>query len=93
MIIGILNVTLLIQKSNSLKDKRVILSSLKARLRRQFNISLIESDAQDKWQKSVLSIVNVGGDKRSVNQIINQIINFIERDNWCQVLDYNVQLI
>lgn len=93
MVIGVLSITLLIQKSNSLKDKRIVLNSLKTRLRRKFNISLIESDDQDKWQKSVLSIVNLGENRRSVNRTINQIINFIGRQINCEILDYQIQLI
>lgn len=93
MVIGILNVILSIHKSNSLKDKRIILNSLKTRLHRQFNISLIESDDQDKWQRSTLTIVNVGQNKRLVDQTINRIIDFIERDNQCQILNYHIELI
>lgn len=93
MVIGVLNVILSIYKSNSLKDKRNILNSLKTRLHRQFNISLIESDDQGKWQKSTLTIVNIGQNKRSVDQTINQIIDFIEKDNRCQILDHHIELI
>lgn len=93
MVIGILNVVLFLQGSSSLKDKRSILSSLKTRLRRQFNISLIESDDQDKWQRATLSIVNINTDKKNSDQTINQIINFIKRDLRCEIIDYQIQLI
>lgn len=93
MVIGILSITLLIQKSNSLKDKRIVLNSLKTRLHNHFNISLIESGDQNKWGKSTLSIVNVGINKRSVDRTLNQIINFIERNIECEILDYRIRLI
>jgi len=37
--------------THSLKEKRKIVSSMKEKLKNKFNISLIESDHQDLWQK------------------------------------------
>ena len=76
-----------------MKDKRNVLNSLKARLRRQFNISLIELDDQDKWQRSTFSIVNIDTDKRNLDRTINRIIDFIEKDLRCEIVDYQIQLI
>lgn len=93
MVIGILNIVLLIQKSNSLKDKRSVLNSLKTRLCRQFNISLIESGDQNKWQRATLSIVTIDNDRRNLDQRVNKIINFINKDLRCEIVDYEIQLI
>jgi uncharacterized protein len=41
--------------SSSLKDKRQTLRSLKDRLRRQ-NVSVVESDHQDLWQRATMEI-------------------------------------
>ena len=41
--------------SSSLKDKRQTLRSLKDRLRRK-NVSVVESDHQDKWQRATMEI-------------------------------------
>ena len=41
--------------SSSLKDKRQTLRSLKDRLRRK-NVSVVESDHQDLWQRATLEI-------------------------------------
>jgi len=41
--------------SSSLKDKRQTLSSLKDRLRRK-NVSVVESDHQDLWQRATMEI-------------------------------------
>ena len=41
--------------SSSLKDKRQTLRSLKDRLRRK-NISVVESDHQDLWQRATIEI-------------------------------------
>jgi len=49
MTIGILRLVLFIHESNSLKDKRMVLHSLKARLRSNFNVAVTQVDDQDKW--------------------------------------------
>ena len=41
--------------SSSLKDKRQTLRSLKDRLRRK-NVSVVESDNQDSWQRATMEI-------------------------------------
>ena len=48
----------------SLKDKRSAVRSLKDRVRSKFNASVAEVGYQDKWQRSVVVVCFVGGDKR-----------------------------
>ena len=49
MTIGVLTVELFIPESSSLKEKRMVLHSLKARLRNHFNVAVTEIDDEDKW--------------------------------------------
>jgi uncharacterized protein YlxP (DUF503 family) len=51
IIVGLCTVELFIPESQSLKDKRQVLLSLKDRLREKFNLSVAEVDGQDLWQK------------------------------------------
>ena len=55
MVLGVLTIELFIWESQSLKDKRQVLHSLKDRLRGKFNVSVAEVDGQDLWQKAVLN--------------------------------------
>jgi len=59
MTIGIMTIELFLEGSQSLKEKRRILLSIKDRLRQKFNISIIESDHQNLWQKIQLTAVTV----------------------------------
>ena len=76
MVVAILSVVLFIGNSNSLKTKRMVLQSLKTRLRNKFNIAISEVGDEDKWQKSTLAIVGVQKDRRYLDRIFSQIINF-----------------
>ena len=93
MIIGIIKFMILISTSNSLKEKRMVLRSLKNRLRNNFNISVIELDDQDKWQKSTLALATIGSVKTRVNSLLSNIINFLEGCKQIQLLDYEMEMI
>lgn len=78
MVVGICTVELLIPESQSLKDKRQVLHSLKDRLRGKFNLSIAEVDGQDLWQKTVLGMACVANDGGHVEQVLEQALNVIK---------------
>lgn len=78
MVVGVCTVELLISESQSLKEKRQVLHSLKDRLRGKFNISLAEVDAQDLWQKAVLGMACVANDGAHVEQVLEQVLNVMK---------------
>ena len=61
--VGLLTLELHIAHSQSLKDKRQVLRSLKDRLRRRFNISIAEVGFQDTWQRSLVGVATVSADR------------------------------
>jgi len=78
MVVGLCTVELFISESQSLKDKRQVLHSLKDRLRGKFNLSVAEVDGQDLWQKAVLGMACVANDGGHVNQVLEQVLNVIK---------------
>jgi len=87
MFVKLLTVDLFIPGCQSLKEKRFVLSSLKARLRGKFNASVAEVDHQDKWQRSVLAVAVVGSDHKTVDETCGSVRRFIEGDARVQVAD------
>lgn len=71
---------------HSLKEKRHIISSVKDKLRRTFNISIIESDYQDSWQDIQLAVAMVTNTKAILDKSFQQIEDFV-------LLNYPVQLV
>lgn len=78
MVVGICTVELWIPESQSLKDKRQVLHSVKDRLRGKFNLSIAEVDGQDLWQKAVLGMACVANDGSHVEQVLEQALNVIK---------------
>jgi hypothetical protein len=93
MTVGILRVALFIQGSNSLKEKRMVLHSLKARLRNNFNLAVAQIGDEDKWQKSTLAIVGVERDRKNMNSVLSGVINFIEGFNDVNLINHEMELI
>jgi len=93
MTVGILKVFLFIPDSKSLKAKRMVLNSLKARLRKGFNVSVAEIDGEDKWQKATLAVVGVGRDRNNLNRALSDAVNYIERSSGVNLLDYEMEMI
>jgi uncharacterized protein YlxP (DUF503 family) len=93
MTIGILRLVLFIQDSNSLKEKRMVLHSLKSGLRNHFNVAVTQIQDEDKWQKSTIAIVGVERDKRNMNSILSEILNFIENFNSINLINYEMEMI
>ncbi|MDH4038419.1 MAG: DUF503 domain-containing protein [Candidatus Krumholzibacteria bacterium] len=87
MFVKLLTVDLLIPGCSSLKEKRYVLSSLKARLRSRFNVSVAEVDFQDKWQRSMLAVSLVGTDHGTLDGACAKVRNFIENDRRVTVAD------
>lgn len=87
MFVKLLTVDLLIPGCSSLKEKRYVLSSLKARLRSRFNVSVAEVDYQDKWQRCMLAIVFAGSDHASLDGTCARVRGFIEGDHRVQIVD------
>ncbi len=93
MTVGILELALRINSSQSLKEKRMVLKSLKDRLRNSFNIAVSETDEQDKWQLARLCVVTVNSDKKYVNSLVSKVVEFIQRFPQIELLDYQIELI
>ena len=64
MTIGSLTLEIFIPASQSLKDKRHVLRSIKDRLRHGFNVSVAETDHQDTWQRAELTVCVVSPDRK-----------------------------
>ena len=92
MFVGIAQVELYIPESGSLKSKRLVLKSIKTRIRNKFNVSVAEIENNDKWQRSSVGLAVVSNEKKVVDSTLNQIINFIENDFRVEVLDHSIEI-
>ena len=86
MIIGVLRVEILISGVQSLKEKRKVVRSLKDKVKHKFNVSVAEVDYSEKWQRSMIGIVQVGNDMKYIEKNLNSIYNLL-------IGNYNIQVV
>lgn len=93
MVVGVYTVELFIADSQSLKDKRQVLHSLKDRLREKFNLSVAEVDGQDLWQKAVVGMACVANESRHVQQVLEQALNVIKGTPTIEIVRTQLELL
>lgn len=94
MAVGLLTLELYLPLNQSLKGKRGILKPLTARLRREFNVSVCEADAQDVLSRSVLEVVCVSQNSALAHRQLQLVANRVEE--WrldAQLIDYTIEMI
>jgi uncharacterized protein YlxP (DUF503 family) len=89
MVIASLELELTIPGADSLKAKRMVLRSLKDRLRRQFNVSVAEVADNDQWQSAALAVVVVSNDRRFANQVLSKVVDFVDRSRDLILVRFN----
>lgn len=70
----------------SLKDKRSVLQSLKAELRRKLNLSVAEVEHQDLWQRAGLACAAVGSERRVVEEMLREADGMIEAADGVRII-------
>jgi len=78
MTIALLSVELFLPGARSLKDKRMVLRSVKDRLGK-FNVAVAEVEHQDLWQRAGLGVVAIGTTVVHVEQQLAAVVDEIER--------------
>lgn len=89
--IGLLTIKLFNNKTRSLKEKRRIISSLKYKLNKQFNVAVGEINDQDKWQKAELAIVSVSNSASKNSSLLQRVVHFIKKSGDWEILDFSIR--
>ena len=94
MNVGALKVRLRLAENGSLKGKRQVVKSVIQRVRNRFNVSIAEVEDQDLWQQATLGISCVSNQAQHINQILSQVMNFIEASHLdAELLDYQLEIL
>lgn len=79
MHVGLLEVSLLIRESRSLKDKRRVVRSIKDRVRANLNVSIAEVGDADLRQRADLAAVTVSSDRGHAESVLQDVLKIIDR--------------
>lgn len=93
MIVGVCSVELMIYESNSLKDKRHVVKSIIGRIQSRFNVSIAEVDLNQKWRNAQIGFACVTNDSIHANQIILNVLKFIEGDGRVEIVNQQIEIL
>lgn len=71
----------------SLKEKRMVIKSLVAKIINKFHVSVAEIDAQDVHKTIVIGIAMIVDSQKKADQMEECIVNFIEDSTEAQILE------
>jgi uncharacterized protein YlxP (DUF503 family) len=87
MLIAVSTYDLHLPAAHSLKDKRSVLKSLKARLHNEFNVSVAETAHQDSWQRAELSVCVVASDRRHAESVMSSVDRMVAQADGLRIID------
>ena len=85
MVIGVASWALHVAGAQSLKDKRGVIKSMKARMHNEFNVSVAETDHHDSWQTAELTACVVAVDRVHAEKVLREVDRFVEANPLCRI--------
>ena len=76
-----------------LKEKRMIVKSLKTRIRNDFQVSAAEVDGQDLLQRARIGVAAVGPEQAPLDALLQHVLRFVEENLDGEILEYRNEFI
>ncbi len=93
MHIGVLQFTIEVPYSTSLKPKRPVVNRIRDRLRRNFNISIAEIEDLDDRTVATLGAVMAGSDIPYINGALDKILNALHAERDAVLADHQLEIV
>lgn len=87
MLIGTVEIRFYAPWVHSLKEKRMEVQSVLARVRNRFNVSAAETDEQDILQTIVIGIACIAGTSALADSIIDHVLDYIDGITEAEITD------
>ncbi len=89
---GFLAIELRLADNHSLKGKRMVVKSLKDRLRNTFNVAVAELEPLDDWHRAVIGLATISKDRDRVEGTLAKALRFVEESHLAEVVDSQREL-
>ena len=86
MVVGVIRWELSLPGVSSLKEKRMVVRSLKDRIHHRFKVSVAETDHQDVWTRAQLAAAVVSTDASHAGEVLDQVDRMVEQNGRALVL-------
>ena len=93
MIIGVCKINLRADWVNSLKEKRMVVKSVTSRVQNKFNVSIAETENQERHKDITLGFACVTNEVRHAQSVLQNVIDFIENNTEAVVTDVETEIL
>lgn len=87
MKIAVLRIRLYAPWVHSLKEKRMVVKSLLARIRNKFQVSAAEVEDQDVYQSIVIGVAAIVPHKAQADSMMEEIVGFVEQNTEAEIVE------
>ena len=91
MHVGVMEVVLRLEGNASLKGKRKVVKSILGRVKARFNVAASEVGQQDTYELAVLGFSVCGPERRILNTVLDNVLDFIEDNADAEVVDSQME--
>ncbi len=89
--IGLLELDILIPTSQSLKDKRQVIRSLKDKIRSKLNVSVAEVGYIDLYQRAHLGIITISVDRAHAEKRLQSALEIAGKQSGAEIIEEQIQ--
>lgn len=93
MVIGTAKIKIHMPWVHSLKEKRMVVKSICAKVKNNVNVSIAEVEEQDIHQLAVIGIAGVTTDSSQADSILDHVINFVEGNTEAELIQVEREVI
>lgn len=93
MIVGVSSIEIFLPENHSLKDKRQAIKRIVEKTRARFNISIMEIEQTNLWQRASIGFSIVGVKKDHVNSAIENVYKYVESLYIGTIIDSKTEII
>ena len=83
--VGMAKISLVIDQSHSLKEKRMVLRRIRDRVRERLHVNINEVGELDNWQRAELGCAVVSGDRAKALELIDDIVRVAVQAGGAQI--------
>jgi uncharacterized protein len=80
VIVAVQTFVLSVPGCSSLKEKRMVVKSLKDRIRHRFNVSVAETGSQDVWSRAEVTVALVSHGRGQADALLDRLDRFVSED-------------
>lgn len=93
MIVGVSTIEIFFSENRSLKDKRQVTRKIVEKIRTKFNISVMEVEQTNLWQRAHVGFAVVGVKKDHVDAAIENVHKYVESLYVGEIIDARTEII